>query len=174
MEIVQHYLEVFLEAGEEEFLARFNHPFLLFPEKHGPGGFTTYHTRMANRDSGSKIAGSGKEIKQFRVLPPKSESGPAFPKKQLIGRSTDRDFSIDHSTVSKRHAFIIFDEEKNSFRMGDAGSTNGTFLNGQAVEAGDPVYLRDGNVVSFGDCDYLFFSPSAFLDLLRRLNAEGL
>ena len=57
MEIVQHYLENFLEGGEEAFLTRFNHPFLLYPEKHGAGGFATYHTRMADRGAGAKIAG---------------------------------------------------------------------------------------------------------------------
>ena len=79
---------------------------------------------------------------------------------------------IDHSTVSKRHAFMSYDTEKEAYKMGDAGSTNGTFLNGQSVEAGDPVYVRDGNVVSFGDCDYMFFTPTGFIQLLKRLKKE--
>jgi hypothetical protein len=172
MEIVQHYLETYLEGGEEAFLSRFNHPFLLYPEKHGAGGFATYHTRMADRGAGAKIAGSGKEIKKFRVLPPNPSLGPDFPSKLLIGRSTDRDFAIDHSTVSKRHAFIALDDERSAYRLGDAGSTNGTFLNGQSVESGEPVYIRDGNIVSFGDCDYMFFSPLGFCELLKRLKTE--
>jgi hypothetical protein len=40
------------------------------------------------------------------------------------------------------------------------------------VEAGDPVYVRDGNVVSFGDCDYMFFTPTGFIQLLKRLKKE--
>jgi hypothetical protein len=172
MEIVQHYLETFLEVGEEAFLKEYNHPFLLFPEKHVPGGFATYHTRMADRGAGARIAGSGTEIRKFRVLPPNPEHGKDFPRKLLVGRGTDRDLTIDHSTVSKRHAFISYDEEKQAYKLGDAGSTNGTFVNGHSVESGDPVYIRDGNIVSFGECDYMFFSPQGFSDLLKRLKSE--
>ena len=173
METVQQYMETYLDIGEDSFLDMYSQPFLLFPEKHGSGGFSTYHTRMADRESGSRIAGTGQEMREFRVLPPNktcADRGPV--KKLLIGRSPDRDLFIDHSTVSKRHAFISYDREKNAFKLGDAGSTNGTFLNGQAVEAGDPVYIRDGNILSFGDCDYLFFSPAGFAQLLNRLNMD--
>jgi hypothetical protein len=52
MEIVQDYLEVYLDLGEESFLEKYNHPFLLYPEKHGSGNFSTYHTRKADRGSG--------------------------------------------------------------------------------------------------------------------------
>lgn len=172
MEIVQHYLETYLDIGEENFLEKYNHPFLLYPEKHGSSNFSTYHTRMADRGPGARIAGTGKEIKQFRVLPPKGLAQGSFPQKFLVGRSPERELFIDHSTVSKRHAYIAFDEEKQAYKLGDAGSTNGTFLNGQAVEAGDPVFIRDGNVVSFGDCDYMFFSPGGFIQLLKRLKTE--
>ena len=173
MEIVKEYLDILLSSDDKAFLASHNHPFLLYPEKHGAGGFATYHTRMADRGAGQKIAGSGTEIKKFRVLLPNQDLKSKFPNKMLVGRSTEREFSIDHSTVSKRHAFLSLDKEKDAYRLGDAGSTNGTFLNGQTVESGAPVYLRDGNIVSFGDCDYLFFSPKGFVDLLRRLKAEA-
>lgn len=172
MEIVQHYLEFFLAEGEDAFVGRFNHPFMLYPEKHAAGGFSTYHTRMADRGEGAHIAGSGKEIRQFKVLPPNASLGSKYPSKLLVGRSTERDFSIDHSTVSKRHAFIMYDSEKDAYKLGDAGSTNGTFLNGQSVESGEPVYVRDGNIVSFGDCDYMFFSPKGFIELLKRIKSE--
>jgi hypothetical protein len=172
METVQHYLEAYMDIGEEPFLQQYNHPFLLYPEKHGSGDFSTYHTRMADRGSGSRIAGTGKEIKQFRVLSPKLPDAGKFPSKYLVGRSSEREIYIDHSTVSKRHAFLARVEEKEAYKLGDAGSTNGTFLNGQSVEAGDPVYVRDGNVISFGDCDYMFFTSSGFVQLLKRLKKE--
>ncbi len=171
MDIVQHYLEFYREEGEEAFLERFAHPFLLYPEKYGKGGFSAYHTRMVSRPGGSGgIAGVGKNILQFRVLPPNPRLGTSYPRKMIVGRSEEREFCVEHSKVSKRHAVIIYEAEQGSYRLGDAGSTNGTFLNGQPVEAGSPVYIKDGSVVSFGDCDFLFFSPHGFMELLKRLD----
>jgi hypothetical protein len=169
MDTVQEYLEALQQHGEETLRSRLRHPVLLYPEKHGSRGFSTYHTRMADRGVGSRIAGGGQEMRAYHVLAP-PEDRPAGGK-LLVGRGSEREYNIDHSTVSKRHAVILFDEERKAYQLGDAGSTNGTLLNGQAVESGAPVYLRDGNVVSFGDCDYLFFSPDGFIDLLKRLNA---
>jgi len=172
MESVQEYLEALKREGEEAFRASYSYPFLLYPEKHGASGFATYHTKMAGRGAGANIAGSGQEFKTYKVLVPKAGPDGTIGKKLLVGRSADRELAIDHSTVSKRHAFIIFNEEQGAYQLGDAGSTNGTFLNGQAVEAGEPIFIRDGNIVSFGDCDYMFFSPEGFVELLKRLQSE--
>lgn len=171
MDTVQEYLEALQQQGEEALRGRLRHPVLLYPEKHGARGFSSYHTRMADRGTGSRIAGGGQEMRAYHVLAPPEDRSPTV--KLLVGRGSEREYNIDHSTVSKRHAFILFDEQRKAYQLGDAGSTNGTLLNGQAVESGEPVYLRDGNVVSFGDCDYLFFSPDGFLELLKRLGVEG-
>ena len=169
MQTVLEYFAAFGELGEEGFLAKYDHPFLLYPDHHGHGGFRSYHTRMADRGEGANLAGSTKSLRDFRVLAPASSGQGPMPEKILVGRGEDRDLAIDHSTVSKRHAFLIFDADHQAYKLGDAGSTNGTFLNGQAVESGEPVFLKDGNVVSFGDCDYLFFSPKGFVGILSRM-----
>ncbi len=170
MNTVKQYLEAFLELGESAFLEKYNHPFLLYPGKHGHGGFRSYHTQMADRTQGANLAGSGKPLRDFMVLSPASSAKGKVPNKLLVGRSDDKDLSIDHSTVSKRHAFIIKDES-GSYKLGDAGSTNGTFLNGQRVETGEPVFIKDGNILSFGDCDYLYYSPRGFIDILARIGS---
>ncbi len=170
MSTVREYVEAFMELGESAFLEKFDHPFLLYPDKHGHGGFRSYHTRMADRGESANLAGSGKSLREFMVLAPQRSGKGKIPTKLLVGRSEDRDLSIDHSTVSKRHAFLLKDES-GVYKLGDAGSTNGTFLNGQRVETGEPVFIRDGNIVSFGDCDYLFYSPKGFIDILARLGS---
>jgi hypothetical protein len=170
MQTVLEFLAAFQELGLEGFVAKFDHPFLLYPDHHGHGGFRSYHTRMADRGEGANLAGSTKSLRDFRVLAPSATAAQPLPAKILVGRSEDRDLYIDHSTVSKRHAFLILDTEHMAYKLGDAGSTNGTFLNGQAVESGEPVFVRDGNVVSFGDCDYLFFTPKGFAEILDRLD----
>ncbi len=169
MRTVMDALKELEEKGEEAFLSRFDHPALLFPSGHGPGQFQSFHTRMASRGHAQQARGERLLYRDFQLLLPLSSGRGPAPDKLLVGRSPDRDFTIDHSSVSKRHAFIVREPDRDAYRLGDAGSTNGTFLNGDPVESGMPVYLRDGNTVSFGDCDYLFYSPRGLLGLLRQI-----
>tara|TARA_B100000925_G_scaffold174317_2_gene131336 strand:+ start:5475 stop:7760 length:2286 start_codon:yes stop_codon:yes gene_type:complete len=52
--------------------------------------------------------------------------------KVTVGRSTDCDVVINHSTVSKFHACITKISDT-SFMLKDLGSTNGTYVNGKKV-----------------------------------------
>lgn len=166
---IKEYLEAYREMGPEAFRQKFDHLFLLFPEKHVHGELKTYHTRMAERDEAGDLWASGRKLDEFRVLTPGSAHAGAS-EHFLVGRGEDRDLSIDHSTVSKRHAFFIRDERTGTYLLGDAGSTNGTFVNGQRVESGKSVPLKDGMVVSFGDCDYLFLTPDGFAALVEKMS----
>ena len=172
MESVKDYLAEYRELGAKGFAARFDHPFLLYPDRHGHSSFRSYHTQMADRDGGIDLTGSESSLLGYKVLAPASSGHKQHGRKLLVGRSEERDLSIEHSTVSKRHAFILLDDSKKAYKLGDAGSTNGTYLNGKPVESGEPVYLNDGNVVSFGDCDYLFYSPWSFAEVLGKLSKE--
>ena len=50
--------------------------------------------------------------------------------------------------VSRRHA--IMQIISNLLYISDAGSTNGTFLNGNRIEFGNVMPVEDGDVISFG------------------------
>jgi pSer/pThr/pTyr-binding forkhead associated (FHA) protein len=169
METVQEYIETLAQLGTKAFLAKYSTPVILYQEKHDSKGFATGHTRMVDYQSGTGILQNDQELRKYRVLLPKCPDTGKIPNKFLVGRSEDREFNIDHSTVSKRHAFILLIPDKNTYQLGDAGSTNGTLLDGQAVKTGEPVALKDGDNISFGDCDFLFFSPQGFVDLMKRL-----
>ncbi len=159
MEMVRQYVDLLRQVGREKFLTTYTDPFFLFLENNGGGSKEDLSTNPA-------------ALNAYRVLAPstpKVPTNPNQPRKLLVGSGPDRDLSINHATVSARHAFIAFDNEQKSYRLGDAGSENGTYINGEAVEAGNPVYIKNGNTVSFGDCDYMFFSPEGFADLIERL-----
>ena len=63
-----------------------------------------------------------------------------------IGAAEDNDFRIGISGVSRHHARIVKDGD--SYFLEDAGSTNGTFLNGQRVSARER--LRHLDVITLG------------------------
>jgi pSer/pThr/pTyr-binding forkhead associated (FHA) protein len=77
--------------------------------------------------------GSGRKV---RVLP----LGEA-----VIGRDDDCQIVLDEDPVSRRHAKVLFLDQKPELL--DLGSTNGTFLNGKQVHRG---FLKDGDRIQVG------------------------
>jgi pSer/pThr/pTyr-binding forkhead associated (FHA) protein len=61
------------------------------------------------------------------------------------GRHPDSDIFLDDITVSRRHAEII--REGDSYRVRDAGSLNGTYVNRERIEEAD---LNHGDVLQVG------------------------
>ena len=58
------------------------------------------------------------------------------------------DLGASNKGVSRRHA--IMQIISNLLYISDAGSTNGTFLNGNRIEFGTVMPVEDGDVISFG------------------------
>ncbi len=69
-----------------------------------------------------------------------------------IGRSPNNQIMIAERHVSRQHAVISFRD--GIFMISDLGSANGTFVNGQPVEA--PVALAENDVVRFGEVEFTF------------------
>jgi pSer/pThr/pTyr-binding forkhead associated (FHA) protein len=73
-----------------------------------------------------------------------------------IGRDSANDIIIEHPLASRRHARLERDETGYSIR--DLNSTNGTFLNGEAIEGVQPMHHQDqvivaDTVITFHDSD---------------------
>ena len=66
-----------------------------------------------------------------------------------VGRSPESDIFLDDVTVSRQHAEIFRRErpEEKGFRIRDAGSLNGTYVNRKRV---DEARLRYGDEVQIG------------------------
>lgn len=65
-----------------------------------------------------------------------------------IGRSTDNDVVIDHKLASRHHAVI--QKIKDEYFLKDLDSTNGTFLNGEAIPRGKYVKLGHEDTITIG------------------------
>ncbi len=68
------------------------------------------------------------------------------------GRSTDGDIFLDDITVSRKHAEIRRDGTE--FSIHDRGSLNGTYVNGERVEA---TKLAPGDEIQIGKFKLVFF-----------------
>jgi pSer/pThr/pTyr-binding forkhead associated (FHA) protein len=85
----------------------------------------------------------------------------------VLGRADDVDVQLFDGSVSSKHARVRYDGWKRQAWLADLGSTNGTLLNGTAVNA-DEVALAEGNVVSLGDeTAFLFMRTETLYALVR-------
>ena len=73
----------------------------------------------------------------------------------VIGRSPRADFIVSDQTVSSHHA--VLNHEGGVWRLEDAGSTNGTFLNGWRVT--DPILVRPGDELTVGETTFVLVLP---------------
>jgi pSer/pThr/pTyr-binding forkhead associated (FHA) protein len=72
-----------------------------------------------------------------------------------VGRGTDNDLYLNHSSVSKVHAALKMDAGQNLL-VADTGSTNGTHINGVRIPYGEARPIADGDVIAFGEVEARF------------------
>jgi hypothetical protein len=73
-----------------------------------------------------------------------------------IGRASTCDLVLSDRSVSRLHATI--DACGEAHLLADAGSANGTFLNGLRLDGSTQVVLREGDVIEIGSVRFLYGS----------------
>lgn len=105
--------------------------------------------------SGGGGAAAGRVAVQSHLILDTAEGQHAFPLETAmitIGRGLNNDLIVEDPRVSRQHAQLRLKSRR--YFIGDTGSTNGTFVNGTAVAAEQP--LRDGDIVSLGGLEMRF------------------
>jgi FHA domain-containing protein len=140
-----------------------------------PGGYDQGYGQQPGggygQQPGGYDQGYGQQAPQQGYAPPAVQTGPRqltaslqlddgsnrnYPLKQggnVVGRGQDADFRLPDTGVSRRHLEITWDGQ--SAMLADLGSTNGTTVNGTAVQTWQ---LADGDVIRIGHSSLVFRS----------------
>jgi hypothetical protein len=101
-----------------------------------------------------------------RLILPILKSQDLFPEMITVGRTSNHDVVLRDITVSKFHAW--FKEEGGRWVVVDAGSRNGTRVDGRALSAREPAKVGPGSRVVFGSVELGVHDAGSAWDLVRR------
>lgn len=85
-----------------------------------------------------------------------------------IGRSAKNDITMGVDSVSKVHGYFVAQDDGWCFT--DHGSTNGSYINGEALESGGKYPLKDGDILQLGlEASLEFLEPASLHKKIQRL-----
>jgi len=153
----------------EEFEGRHGSAYLLLTaaDLSVPGGPESTEVRFAEDD-----ASSGDSTASLSLIAyPLRHSGRSPGHLITIGRARNSDVVIPDASISRFHAFVR-EGDGSVWKLLDAGSTNGTTVNGANVpqqNVGEAVELKTGDNVRFGQVELTFLNTRALLAFISRL-----
>ena len=84
-----------------------------------------------------------------------------------LGRGNECDAPINDGTLSQLH--LVFMRTPNgAWTVRDAGSKNGSWLDGRKLESGNPQSLRDGARIVAAQVAFTYYSPAGMLARLKQ------
>ena len=67
-----------------------------------------------------------------------------------IGRGDNNHLVFSHPLISRKHATLLCTTDSDNCLLTDLGSTHGTMLNHERIEANKPIALKNGDVIEIG------------------------
>lgn len=158
----------------EAFARAWNHPVLLFePEARPPDAPEVdpdelrYRLQTASGVGVPTLTGTDPI-----VFPVRKTRENAFPRGVTLGRTRNNDVVLEDTSVSRFHAWIA-QEQDGRWQLTDAGSRNGTQLEGASLSPKRATALHDGARLLVGSVKLTFLLPEGLLEVLRGAGSDG-
>jgi len=155
--------------SSQDFEERHGNAFLLLTAANlaRPQGPASTEVQLIGFDDGPAVATASLSLVAFPVV----RTGRSVGHLVTIGRATNNDVSIPDLSISRFHAFLKVGDNV-SWQLQDAGSTNGTTVNGLSVPQqghGTAVSLKSGDNVRLGQVELTFLSADELRDFALNL-----
>jgi hypothetical protein len=163
MTAAAHYRHL-VALGRDEFLAASAPAALVRYRSFGVSGDSHDQTLTLDEDNQTvdETMPHGKlsenDAVELEVYPLVKKVGASFPDRITIGRTGNNDIVIADHSVSRLHAYVK--QQGNSWLVADAGSKNGSWLRGEALEPRKERPLTSRVVLRVGDVDVTFYIAS--------------
>jgi pSer/pThr/pTyr-binding forkhead associated (FHA) protein len=170
VDVAAHYRQL-VQLGREEFLAAT-----------APAALVRYRTEEAPEFSGlttltldetvdESTLPIGKEFPEGQVVveiyPLAKKPGASFADRITIGRTPNNDIAINDHSVSRLHAYVRQDGGR--WIVADAGSKNGSWLRGRALEPRKEQPLPTHAILRIGEVDLTFYVAADLFTALEAL-----
>jgi hypothetical protein len=166
MEPLDDFIDESQRCDRPTFVRSHAYPFLVItvPEEAGDGWRAFRTTHFTQKQVHTPLPPSAAEYRLLRVV--KTSRNP-WVDRISIGRASNNDLVVRDPSVSKLHAHLRM--EPSRVTVADAGSRNGTSVNGRPLRELEAVQLVSGDELQFGKVNMTFQDAAALFDFLRRL-----
>ena len=103
------------------------------------------------------------EPAEMELYPLAKKPGASFRDRITIGRTSNNDVVIADHSVSRLHAYV---RRTDGWMVADAGSKNGSWLDGVLLEPRREKPLAPGATIRFGDVQLAFYRSEELFDLM--------
>lgn len=156
------------DLGPAGFLRKHAAPVLVYQGDRDAEDAASFHTSFAKPDARPSSAPPAPAASAPRVFALLKRPGGPFEDRIGLGRARNADVHIPLAQLSKYHAYVTTTEDGSRHLIADAGSKNGTYLDGARLSAREPVLLSDGSEVQLGPYAFQFHTSQGLLDLVAR------
>lgn len=172
---IGQYVDELRTLGPAKFASVYTDPMLLLrdlgeEDEEDPA----FHTAFMSRDAMAEaLASPGAQEAPKRslqigaVVRIHKREGGVFADRIGVGRARNADVPLALARISKYHAYFSRDAA-GGWSVTDAGSTNGTFVDGVRVQERLPARISNGQEVAFGPYRFAFYLAEGFLEIVKR------
>jgi pSer/pThr/pTyr-binding forkhead associated (FHA) protein len=176
------FLKEIAQLGREQYLAKYLHPILLIEqvtdeEDSSPlDDFKFATQRLPPKSDTNKQSNIEEIAEKIQSSTPNlavlivEKRDSKFQSIITLGRAPKSDLLINVASVSKFHCYFTHNAREDIWHISDADAANGTYLDGDRLEANTKAKLEDGAAVRLGiHVRGRFFYPNAFYDYITAL-----
>ena len=170
MDAAAHYRQL-VELGRDEFLAAAAPAALVRYRSDAGPEFSGLTTLTLDETVDESTLPVGKELPEgqvsIEIYPLAKKPGASFADRITIGRTPNNDVAINDHSVSRLHAYVRL--EGTRWVVADAGSKNGSWMRGVALEPRKEQPVKSHAVVRIGEVDLTFFTAADLYEILRTM-----